>query len=91
MSTRFHMARGALLALAATLAGCASTTPQWDSRFGDSVRASLAAQVADPAAARNPNPVAGIDARAASAAQTRYERSFQEAVVPVSIIGAGAR
>jgi hypothetical protein len=32
--------------------------------------------VAQPAAARNANPVTGIDGRAARAAQEQYERSF---------------
>lgn len=69
-----HMA--ALLALTATLAGCAHTTPAWDNNFGTSVRASVAAQVVDPAAAANSNPVTGIDGRAARASQLRYERSY---------------
>jgi hypothetical protein len=64
-------------ALAAALAGCAPVSPHWDSSFGNSVRASVAAQVADPAAARNANPVSGIDGRAAQAAQQRYESSYR--------------
>lgn len=64
--------------LALLLSGCA-TSPRWDAQFGDSVRATLAQQVANPAAADNPNPVSGIDGRAARGAQERYERSFKEA------------
>lgn len=66
----------ALLALTATLAGCVHTTPNWDNNFGNSVRTSVAAQVSDPAASANTNPVVGIDGRAASASQQRYEHSF---------------
>lgn len=62
-----------LLALAATVTACAETTPRWDSTFGNSVRSTFAAQVINPAAVRNTNPVGGIDGRAAMAAQKKYE------------------
>ena len=64
-------AAGALL-----LAGCASTTPQWDAQFGLSARATLAAQVSDPAAARKAHGQASIDGQAARSAQQQYEASF---------------
>ena len=48
-------------ALALLLSACAATTPQADARFGQSVRATLASQVAQPAAVRNANPVSGVD------------------------------
>lgn len=72
---RIRMPLAALLAL--LLAGCAST-PRWDSHAGDSVRATLGAQVANPRAAPNPDPVNGIDGRAAGAAQERYQHSFRQ-------------
>ncbi|WP_206085586.1 hypothetical protein [Massilia polaris] len=62
-----------LLALAATLAACAETTPRWDSSFGNSVRSAFAAQVINPAAARNTKPVGGMDGRAAMTAHKKYE------------------
>jgi hypothetical protein len=68
---------GALLS-AALLSACASTTPHWDARFGDSVRALNAQQVARPQASANADPVAGLDGRAARAAVERYERSLPE-------------
>ena len=71
-----------LLGAAASLAGCAETTPRWDSTFGDSVRSTFASQVANPAAARNTNPVAGMDGRAARTAQEKYERSASEPEPP---------
>ena len=77
-------------ALALLLSACAATTPQADARFGQSVRATLAAQVAQPAAVRNANPVSGVDGQAARAAQERYERSFkpETATAPtISLIG----
>jgi type IV pilus biogenesis protein CpaD/CtpE len=76
-------------ALALLLAGCA-TTPEADARFGQSVRAALASQVARPDAVRNPDPVTGIDGRAARAAQEHYEKSFGKtetsAPLPVALI-----
>jgi hypothetical protein len=62
----------ALLGVVALASGCAPTTPRWDSAFGASVRASLAAQVADPAAVRNKDPAAGMDGDAARAVHQRY-------------------
>ncbi|MCC6070677.1 hypothetical protein ACFSQU_01090 [Massilia sp. GCM10020059] len=74
MDTRLSISRSlSLLALAATLAACAETTPRWDSTFGNSVRSTFAAQVINPAAVRNSNPVVGVDGRAAMAAQKKYE------------------
>ena len=76
--------------LALLLSACA-TTPQADARFGQSVRAAIAAQIAQPAAARNPNPVVGMDGRAARAAQEQYERSFGKgeagSAAPAGLIG----
>ncbi len=68
--------RAATLLILAGLAGCASTTPQWESSFGNSVRASLAAQVIDPAAVRNTNPVSGLDNHAAMGIASQYSRSY---------------
>lgn len=72
---RAFMAAGPALLLSA----CAATSPQADARFGLSLRATLAAQVAHPDAGRNANPVDGIDGRAARAAQESYEHSFGQA------------
>ena len=66
----------ALLILSAGLAGCAPTTPQWESSFGNSVRASIAAQVIDPGAVRNTNPVSGLDNHAAMGIASQYSRSY---------------
>ncbi|WP_229217816.1 hypothetical protein [Rugamonas apoptosis] len=60
------------------LSACAATTPDWDQRFGQAARATLAQQVLHPEAARNADPVAGMDGRAANAAHARYQKSFAE-------------
>jgi hypothetical protein len=62
------------LALAATLAACAA--PAQQGAYGDTVRAALGSQVLAPEAARNTDPVSGVDGRAARAAAEAYERSF---------------
>ena len=77
----------ASLAAIVALSGCVQSSPKFDEGFGSSVRTSVAAQVADPAAANNTNAVTGLDGRAAAAAQQRYEASFvrpteQQSVMP---------
>lgn len=66
-----------VIVLGALLQGC-SSTPRFNKDFGVSVRANLAAQVIEPAAGANTNPVHGMDGAAALAAQERYQRSFKE-------------
>ncbi|MFC0136169.1 hypothetical protein CR105_02410 [Massilia eurypsychrophila] len=77
MATRHTKAIfSAVLALAATLSGCAHNSYRSDSGnglSGDAVRLTLAAQVINPAAALNPNPAAGVDGNNARAAIQRYE------------------
>lgn len=60
------------------LAACAPNTPQWDSQFGESVRLAAAQQTLNPEASSNPDPVKGIDGRAAREAIGRYQSSFKE-------------
>ena len=80
----------AALAPAALLAACASSSPQWDARFGDAVRGAIAAQVANPAAARNQDPVAGLDGKAARGALERYEQSFSTPPAPPPPMSVGS-
>ena len=84
-----------LLALILTglLAGCAansSSTPNYDMRFGDAVREARQRMTLNPNAGRNPDPVAGMDGRAAQEAFGRYHDSFKAPppVVNVNIGGA---
>lgn len=67
----------AVTALAAMLQGC-STAPRFEDHFGTSMRTNLAAQVIDPAAAANGNPVSDVDGKTALATRERYQRSFKE-------------
>lgn len=77
------------LALAAslTLAGCASTTPHLDARFGDAVRQARVAQTLHPEASNNPDPVSGLDGRAARSAMERYHESFKTPPSTFDVIG----
>ncbi|MDQ2820941.1 MAG: pilus assembly protein [Pseudomonadota bacterium] len=65
-----------LLTLTLSTTACVSTTPHWDSQYGQAVRAAIASQTMDPAASANRNQVSGIDGPAALGAQHRYEHSF---------------
>ncbi len=85
MNTRINTMAGALLTLS-VLSGCAQTSGHWDRNFGTSLRASLASQVVDPAAARNPDPVQGIDGGAAAASHKRYETSFAAPAAQQSLL-----
>ncbi len=62
--------------LAFALGGCMSSSPVWDSRFGDSVRAVTQAQIIDPHAAEHAAADPGIDGAAATAAMDNYGKSF---------------
>ena len=72
MTTRLGMNLGLTALLAALLSGCVQSTVRWDSTFGNSARAAVAAQPINPAAVRNTDPVSGIDGKAALVAQEKY-------------------
>jgi outer membrane murein-binding lipoprotein Lpp len=67
------------------LCGC-STTPRFNEHFGQSVRANVAAQVLDPAAAANTNTAAGMEGGAAAIAHGRYQESFKEPEKPIKAL-----
>jgi outer membrane murein-binding lipoprotein Lpp len=86
--------RMACVALAGMLLYGCSTTPRFNNQFGASVRANVAAQVLDPAAAANTNPAAGMEGAAAAIAHERYENSFKEPEKPISglvVSGVGSK
>ncbi|MDR0242134.1 MAG: hypothetical protein LBJ65_11090 [Burkholderia sp.] len=77
--------------LAFALAGCMSSTPVWDSRFGESVRAVTQAQIIDPHAAEHAASTSGVDGAAAAAALDNYDKSFKQIDPPANafVIGIG--
>ena len=79
----------ALLVLA-LLGGCAaSTTPNYDARFGDAVREARQRMTLNPNASANPDPMAGMDGRAAREAVGRYQESFKAPPPVVNVINIG--
>jgi hypothetical protein len=69
------------LALVATLVcGCATTASEWETRFGDAVRAARAAQLVDPQASRRNVTPPMSDGKATAGAQTGYASSYGYAV-----------
>lgn len=74
MKTQYILMAFALLNLSA----CQATMPRYESEFGDTIRNTFNAQVINPDAANNPDPVAGIDGRAARDAIHNYQKSFSK-------------
>ena len=84
--------RGAALAAIVLLGGCASTSPDWDARFGDASRQLRAQQLIDPnAPLRNQGAVMAADGRSTLEANERYVDSFKAPpTTNVINIGVGA-
>lgn len=84
----FQSALAGVIALGSVmLAGCASTSPSFDARFGDSVRSLQAQQTLDPTApARNGTQGVRSDGRSAAEANVRYVDSFKAPPVPAAPI-----
>lgn len=88
--------RALLCAVLAALAGCASNpTPVLDSNFGVAVNTAKAQQTINPDAAKNTDPVRGIDGIAAKDSMERYHDSFKAPPPTFNVInigtGGGAR
>ena len=84
------MPRLTCLLLAVLLGGCAaSTTPNYDARFGDAVREARQRMTINPNAGREGDPVAGMDGLAASEAFDRYHDSFKAPPPVVNVINIG--
>ena len=81
--------RAAAAGLLVALAGCASTTPVYDARFGEAVRQLRQAQVINPQAGDNPDAALGLDGNAAREAMQRYRNSFREPPPVVNVINIG--
>ena len=59
------------------LAACTPLTPHLDSHFGDAVNIAKAQQIINPDAAKNTDPVSGVDGQAGQAAMDSYNRTFK--------------
>ncbi len=70
------------------LAGCAPTTPQVDSRFGQTMRLTMAQQTLNPDAASKDVPEA-MDGSATRETVVRYRNSFKEPPPPQNVFNIG--
>lgn len=81
-----------LLALSACTT--VSTTSRIDEQLGDSLRMLKAQQIVNPDASANPDPVKGLDGKAARAALENYQESLRKPAAPSALEslfgGAGA-
>lgn len=81
--------------MASLLTGC-SSTPYLDSRFGEAVDMAMAQQTINLQASQNPDPVAGIDGKAAQEAIGRYHESFKTPpstanILTIDVLGGGGK
>jgi hypothetical protein len=90
MKTLKSLIRASVCAgISLSLAGCLTSTPQWDAHFGETVLQLSASQVLNPEAGSNIDPVTGVDGGAAASAMFHYDKSFSQPVVVSSPFGAG--
>ena len=64
-------------------------SPRYEAEFGSATRATLKAQIINPNAGNNPDPVAGLDGRAAWDAIDKYQNSFAEPKPIENVINIG--
>ena len=81
-----------VLAIAITTGCATSPAPNLDRHFGEAVNEAVARQTLNPGAARNSDPVAGLDGGAAKAVVNRYQKSYEVPPAPVNVftIGVGS-
>lgn len=81
------------LAATALLAGCGSTTPHYDARFGDAVRSARTQMTIHPQAGlvsgSGADGATGMDGRAARQTMQRYEQSYKTPPQAVNVINIG--
>lgn len=90
--SKLQMTLPLTLTFTLALGGCAtSTSPEWDARFGDSLRILQAAQLIAPdAPIRHGQTVPPSDGRSVSEAMQRLNESYRSPPQPIAIqIGAG--
>jgi hypothetical protein len=79
----------AAVSLLALLAGCTSTTPEYDKRFGDAVRQSRLQMTINPDAGRNPDAALGMDGTSAREALVHYQNTFKTPPPVTNVINIG--
>lgn len=81
--------QGFLTGLMLALSACASTTPNYDSHFGEAMLAARAQQTIDPRAALNPALADGLDGQSAREAINNYYDSFKAPPSTFNVINIG--
>jgi len=80
----------ALAVLFAMLAaGCQTSTPNFDARFGDAVRDVKRKMTINPDAGKNPDMAQSLDGQATHDGLTRYHDSFKTPPPVVNVINIG--
>lgn len=83
------IARAALLGAALSAAGCAMPPNEPVPPLGAIVSLTMAQQVMNPAAGINPDPVSGIDGKAAKSGYDAYQKSFRAPVPQQNVFTIG--
>lgn len=65
------------LGICATFTGCASSTPNLDSKFGDALNTIKAQQTLNPDAPLNQKATTGLDGKAADIVIDKYHKSYE--------------
>lgn len=84
------MNRLVLIPMLALLGACASTTPNYDARFGDAVREAKLKMTINPAPSVAATD-AGMDGRAAREAMAVYQGTFKAPPPAVNVINIGGQ
>lgn len=71
------------------LGACATTTPNYDQKFGDAVREAKLKMTINPDAGKTPDQVAGMDGKAARESIILYQKSFTKPPPAVNVINIG--
>ena len=78
-----------VITLIGLLTACAEPAPRYEAEFGNATRATLNAQIINPDAGNNPDPVAGLDGRAARDAINNYQKSYAQPEKPQNVFNIG--
>jgi uncharacterized protein YceK len=79
----------AITLLLVLMAGCATVTPNYDTKFGDAVRQAKLKMTINPGAGRNSDAVAGMDGIATRDSIILYQDSFKAPPPVVNVINIG--
>jgi len=78
-----------LVGLTLALTGCKSTTPYYDTRFGDSVREAKQKMTIDSDAGKNRDSSVGMDGKAARESIILYQETFKAPPPATNVINIG--